>query len=367
MSRAAYLLTLLLLAVFLVLSPSAAVIAALAALLLIPLASWGMLLILRRKLRLEITAPATAQKGEGVRLEVRRRYGGLLPMGRLELAVTVENSVTGQRLCRVLGGSGLSGWEVKSEFCGCLTVTVERARVYDLFGLLWVNVRKPKEKRVVILPGTFPVFIGQDSYPAPSVDAQEYAPDRRGQDRTETYQVRGYVPGDSLAQIHWKLSSKLDTLMVREPGCPVDRDLMVFVDRGWQTVSPERADAIMEAAVSVCQSLSEAAVPFSLVWNEESIAVQEVTEQDRLPEAVGALLKSRTQGTPGTEVYLGLYGPPRVSRIIYIGASMPENLEVFGGQSRMVCLICANLGDLDGVICFTPENLPEALAEVSWI
>lgn len=53
-----------------------------------------------------------------------------------------------------------------------------------------------------------------------SPDSDTSSPDRRGSDLTEPFRLREYAPGDSLRQIHWKLSSKLDRLVIREPGMP---------------------------------------------------------------------------------------------------------------------------------------------------
>lgn len=368
MRWAGYLLILLVLIGAWLLDPSLAVLGGIVAMIVIPLLSWGLLWLGKKRLRLELTAPATAQKGERVQISMRLDRKTKLPMGPLELTVCVANSITEQTQRQRLRYSAHETMEVKSDYCGCLYVRIEKARLYDLFSLLWVDLPTPKEKRVVIMPDTFPVLIRQDAYPAPMDDCEDYAPDRKGQDRTETYQVRGYVPGDSLAQIHWKLSSKLDQLMVRDPGCPIDQNLMVFVDRSWGSISPAQADAIMEAAVSICQSLSESGVTFQLVWNEETIHTQKVTEQDQLPEAVSSLLKSKAPGSgdSGIDVYLGLHGPARIPRVIHIGAGLPEQLEEFSGQSHLVSLLCSDGEDGSGVICFGPGNYQEALAQVSW-
>ena len=68
---------------------------------------------------------------------------------------------------------------------------------------------------------TFPVEIQTVLTRSNLDDCTEYAPDQKGADRTETMQIRDYVPGDPLQQIHWKLSTKLDRLIVRDPAQPV--------------------------------------------------------------------------------------------------------------------------------------------------
>lgn len=368
MSWAAYLLTLLVLLVFQVFYPSTAVLGALAALVLVPVVCLIVLLLRKKQLRLKLTAPATAQKGQEISIGITRSGGRVLPAGRLEVQVCVTNAITGQTLRRTFRVGSEGCWPLCSAHCGCLYVQLERARLYDPLGLFWVRLKNPKEKRVVIMPDTFPMLVEQSAYPAPTDDCEDYAPNRKGQDRTETYQIRNYVPGDSLAQIHWKLSSKLDQLMVRDPACPMDQNLMVFVDRSWGDIAPAQADAIMEVAVSVCQSLCESGVPFQLAWNEETIYTQNVSEQDQLPEAVSALLKSKApkQSLSGADVYLGLHGPVRMSRLVYIGTQLPECLEEFAGQTHRVCLLCSQMAQEDGVLCFMPETYEDVLAQVSW-
>jgi len=368
MRWAGFVLSLLLLTVFYPILPSALVLGAIGGMILIPLISWGLMWAVRGYVRLELAAPATGQKRSEIPVTIRVLNKTALPIGRLEMNVTVSNSITGQKEKKKMVCSGSGGWNITSDYCGCLDIRAENVRLYDLFGLLWVRVPAPKEKRVVVMPDTFPVLIQQDMHPAPADDCQDYAPNRKGQDRTETYQIRDYVPGDSLAQIHWKLSSKWGDLVVRDPGLPMDQNLMVFVDRSWGDVTSEQADSIMEAAVSVCQSLCEAGAPFQLVWNEETIHVEYVTDQDMLPGAVSALLKSRQspKALPGTDVYLGLYGAARVSRIVYMGTRIPDSLEELASQSRLVSLLCADGDDQEGVVYFAPENCEDVLAQVSW-
>jgi len=87
-----------------------------------------------------------------------------------------------------------------------------------------------------------------------------------------------------------------------------------------------------------------------------------------LPGAVSALLKSRQspKALPGTDVYLGLYGAARVSRIVYMGTRIPDSLEELASQSRLVSLLCADGDDQEGVVYFAPENCEDVLAQVSW-
>lgn len=48
------------------------------------------------------------------------------------------------------------------------------------------------------------------------MESFRYSGSRPGDDPGETYDIREYRSGDSIRQIHWKLSGKLDDIMIRE-------------------------------------------------------------------------------------------------------------------------------------------------------
>ena len=144
------------------------------------------------------------------------------------------------------------------------------------------------------MPDTFPIEADPVSAVSRQTDCEEYAPDVRGSDPTEIFQIREYVPGDSLRQIHWKLSAKAGRYMVRDAAKPVDHRLTIYVER--HTATPRLADGLMEAAVSLCQAYVDQ--PFRLMWSGETASVREITGEEQLPEAVTALLKSKAQEEP---------------------------------------------------------------------
>ena len=64
---------------------------------------------------------------------------------------------------------------------------------------------------------------------------------KKGYDATEVFELREYQPGDSIRTIHWKLSEKFDTVLVREPSDTSSYDILVMFDkpRGGLSVSPQ--------------------------------------------------------------------------------------------------------------------------------
>lgn len=334
----------------------------LAALILLPPAAL-ICLIPARRLCPELECPASARKGEPFSLLLREREKSRFPRGRLSAVVSAENLLTGERLTLRGKGADRVSWEITSPYCGCLTFRLERLRVYDLFGIVSLPVKASAQKRTAVMPDTFPVPVRPETAPSEQTDSQEYAQDRRGQDRTETYQLRSYVPGDSLSLIHWKLSSKLGQMVVRDPALPVDRRLTVLFDRSWGMVEPARADGIGEAAASVCQALSDAGLPFRLVWTAgERLAHIDITAPEQLPEAVASLLKAR----PGERDALEQW-THRGGRLLYFSCRVPEDWQSLAEQWNGRALVCLDRGlEQERLTAFPPEHVQETLENFSW-
>ena len=121
---------------------------------------------------------------------------------------------------------------------------------YDFMGLFPIPL---KGQRAVYLLAE-PQPEGED-VPA-GLDGQlSEEPMRREQGSTlDDYAVRPYRPGDSLRIVHWKLSSKLDELVVREPESDHRPDVVLLFDLYGQ---PERVDALLDRLAACSLQLRE--------------------------------------------------------------------------------------------------------------
>jgi uncharacterized protein (DUF58 family) len=70
-----------------------------------------------------------------------------------------------------------------------------------------------------------------------------YAPNRIGQDVSEVAGLRDYMAGDSLKSIHWKLSGKLNRMIVREFGYPSNYNTLIL----YQIMTKSESGAVSNA------------------------------------------------------------------------------------------------------------------------
>ena len=345
----------------LALEPHPALVAALAVFAAAPMISWITVFCSRKKLRICWEAPGVTQKKKPFTLGIRLESKTGLPVGKTAAWLRLINTATGETQRKRISFRGDGEYTLESKFCGCIECTAESLWCYDLFGVLPVKLSCKQKKRILVMPDTFPVE-ASSVLTQSRMDADEYAPDRKGYDRSETFQLREYAPGDSLRQIHWKLSSKLGELVVRDASLPVDRELMVFLDQTDPERTPQQTDALLEAVVSVCQALAEAGQPFTLAWNKDTVISYEISSSDRLPEAVSALLKAGTvrQGLSGAELYRKTGEP--VGAVLYFCSAAAE--DSFPASAAQV-FVCGETA-MDGALSFTAETVAEVLAILRW-
>ena len=139
--------------------------------------------------------------------------------------ICIRNSMTGEERHRTLAlplwGKG-EGFALKlvPESCGELVITCEKAWVQDHLKLFSRALPPFDPVRITIYPASVGLEVILDRQ-----DAGKYREDgpmlnRPGTDKSETFDVREYRPGDDVRAIHWKLSVKEDKPIVRIPGRP---------------------------------------------------------------------------------------------------------------------------------------------------
>lgn len=106
--------------------------------------------------------------------------------------------------------------------CGCVEIKAGYGKVYDMLGIFFVPVKLGFKSQFLIMP--------KEKKPAvlPDVDNERvigYKPKPSG--FAEEYELREYRSGDSLKNIHWKISAKYDDLVVKEPTVPIYRPLII--------------------------------------------------------------------------------------------------------------------------------------------
>lgn len=140
--------------------------------------------------------------------------------------------------------------------CGGYRLMLKSARVMDYLGLVSFPIRKTQPITVLIAPIPVPVQnlphwadTPTRFFPAPGQPA-------------DSYDLRSYRPGDSLRAIHWKLSLKTGSPILRAPlKRPKEKVSLTLSLCG----SPEQVDEILGKLLWVGQTLLDAGLTLEIL------------------------------------------------------------------------------------------------------
>ena len=347
---------------------SAAAFALALALLLIPLASIPMDLYLRKKIRLKLTAQPNQRKGAEAQVLLELDNPTLLPVNPVCI-IQIQNLLSGTTVREKLRFCGSStAVRVRSDFCGRLRITMEKARLYDCFGVVGIPLNCREKCHITVQPEGFETHISMGDTQGAMAESEQYSQYRSGADLTETFQLREYIPGDSPRQIHWKLSGKLDRLIVREPGLPIVQDVLLFWERTAPEETLESIDALAEVVVSLGRAMLQQDVQFRLGWNdarENRCILHEIRELDDLVAILPRLLSAQG-GDHGSHAGAALLMQTRpdalCSHMVYVAHTPAPEVLDWNGYGRLTVLAASNCG-IDA-LRFDETNYPTQLASL---
>ena len=168
--------------------------------------------------RAEIELPGHAKKGD----EVHGELWGLshLPQPHFLGKVFREDLLTGQKVRHH------TRQPIPTAKCGGVKLEVQKLRICDYLGLFAFPVRTPESKIMVVRPEPIPMTEMPDlTHHIP----RGWKP-KHGGGFAENHELRLYRPGDSLNQVHWKLTAKTGNLILREPMEPIRERLVLTMD-----------------------------------------------------------------------------------------------------------------------------------------
>ena len=200
-------------------------------------------------------------------LVIKIKKKNSLPAGAIHCFVTVENLMYKEKTEReiILQPSGKKEMEfqyfIEMEDCGSVRTTVEYADFYDLPGLFSIHKIYNRVMETLVYPAEIRLVAELDRRPETTTFGDFYDQNRKGQDVSEVSGLRDYTEGDSLGSIHWKLSGKLDELVVREFGYPSNYRVLILYDMmkeyNGETIVNQRNNAVLALTSALSYSMVE--------------------------------------------------------------------------------------------------------------
>lgn len=343
-------------------------------LLVLPLGSLPINLYLRKKLHFSFCADTNLRKNQAGELRLKIENPTMFSAALLRCKICTENQLNRQRQ-----RFSISTWipakrgqevtlAIGSRYSGRLRISAPRAVLYDCFGLIGVRCKVDAVYHVTVQPDTFDLDIALNQTTSSLNESDVYSQDRPGMDLSETFQIREYVPGDSMRQVHWKLSNKLDRIIVRDPSLPVIQNVLIFWERTGESGDAQSLDAQAEVVVSLCKALLDRSIQFTVGWNDTDrnlCVLHEIRSMDELVGIIPRLMRATgvKEGVSGVELLLQSGAHALCAHMVYL-AETPQRgvseLERYGNVTKMLC------GDVStgDAIVFNAKDYVQQLSQI---
>lgn len=259
--------------------------------------------MLRHKLNvtMEPVIPV-AEKNQEIPVLVSVKNNSRTPVVHFQIRLRVENLFTGEKQVYRTAGSVRKNSKsrvmitLKAKSCGNIQIKLERFWFYDGLFIFKDSARCKDTQKVGILPEChlIPVEVTRKTREF-IADADEYSDQERGDDPSEIYQIREYGQGDSMHDIHWKLSAKADELLVKEHGRPLGPVVLIWLnlERAETVKKKQLPTVILEAAASLSMSLLEEKCVHMVAWYEpenKKVQKKRVSKEEHIYELLNRLL-----------------------------------------------------------------------------
>ncbi|MEZ3487807.1 MAG: DUF58 domain-containing protein [Lachnospiraceae bacterium] len=203
-------------------------------------------------------------------LEVERK--NRLPLGAIRIRLVFKNVLYGDQKETTVWL--LPGEQKQMTFtylyeaadCGNVRTCAASAQYQDLFGLAVFTRAVDISRETLVYPPEIRLNMELLKRPETKSFGEMYS-QKRGQDISEVSGLRDYVPGDSMNSIHWKLSGKLDELIVREFGQPSNYNTLILYEMMKKNREKEIPNSCNNAVLALTVSLSMSMLELNLEHN----------------------------------------------------------------------------------------------------
>lgn len=186
-------------------------------------------------------------------------------------------------------------------YCGRMLVEAVNMKIQDVFGLFEFRKEISCVTEIFIMPSK------QDSFEKVNLSVLGVSEDEelqfvKGDDVSQISQIRAYVPGDRLQNIHWKLSAKSEELQVKEFSMPYSEDVILLLEFYVDAKEPEVFDELIETMYAFSMDLIRQGRKFAVMYHGNGsyeLESMEVFNEDDLKTVINELYYTEPQKENG--------------------------------------------------------------------
>lgn len=134
--------------------------------------------------------------------------------------------------------------------CGVVEFHIKNIKMTDFLGFSFLFRKIGFADKIIVLPNAFPMNGSLENGIVPGSESSVFSSAKAGDDPSEIFQLREYRDGDRHNRIHWKLSSRSESFIVKELSLPVNSKLMILCDFSG-CGGADSSDAVFDMAMTL--------------------------------------------------------------------------------------------------------------------
>lgn len=178
---------------------------------------------------------------------------------------------------------------------GRFSIECKEFQLQDIMGLVIIKRHIGILKEAYVFPdGNIDALPDITNFMAGAAEAGESR--HKGNDSSEVSDIREYVPGDRLRDIHWKISARQDKLMVKERVATAGSEMAMFLDL---VKDDELARQVLELGFRFAKSFMRGRLPVCILcWNQAGFCFEEYrcSSEEELVSAYSEIYRTSLSG-----------------------------------------------------------------------
>ncbi len=294
-----------------------------------------------------------------LRVELKTRHG-FIAAGLMDLTLQLENFKFKEKKLfeihlPISSSNRVFEIEYIPKLCGVVELSCTQAMAYDVLGLVGLSIEKPKTKSITIYPKKVAIQLKKKNDTGSIRDGDQYEKNKKGMDMSDIYDMREYIPGDNIRRVHWKLSSKLDNMVIREGSDTSHYDTILLLDIGLnnqeKAYQKELLSSAYETGMAVSRSLLLIGIQHCLCISQQSgVSKFELANESGYLKMQEEMLQIPIPNQNGMGIYYAVSQDieNKYTKLIYVtvGECRQELLKMGGKMDVTVISIAEGDGEI---------------------
>lgn len=229
-------------------------------LIVLPVIMFSILAVQTRFLKITVHSDnAVSERGKDASVRVILNNRSVLPISACKISVKYKSLYMSDKLSeekysitipvkqRTAETVSLS---FTPEHCGIVEFRLKNIKICDLIGFSFLFRKINFSDRIIVLPNASPMDAELENGIVSGSESNIFSSVKAGDDPSEIFQLREYRDGDRHNRIHWKLSSRSESFIVKELSQPVNSKILILCDFSGCNAAAQ-ADTVLDMAMTL--------------------------------------------------------------------------------------------------------------------